>query len=159
MLSSALLSLMGIAELDSIAWSSRSAFTHVLMLSKIKSDFLHTTVKTFSFTSALVSVYKLMRCNRSRIFSFFAHTSSISFHTSMWEQNGNKTKSMSFLLNCVNLNDFWLCLFLTLSALFLSNLLVLGGSNLIKKYVKKVQKLHKQLWNEIHVLWQNKKKN
>ena len=102
---------------------------------------------------------------------------------------------MSFLLNCVNLNDSWLCLFLTLSALFLSNLLVCGaaaaaakslqscptlcnpidgsppgspipgilqarvlewvaiafsvfvgrGANLIKKYVKKVQKLHKQL--------------
>ena len=115
---------------------------------------------------------------------------------------------MSFLLNCVNLNDSWLCLFLTLSALFLSNLLVCGaaaaaakslqscptlcnpidgsppgspipgilqarvlewvaiafsvfvgrGANLIKKYVKKVQKLHKQLWNEFMFYGKTRKK-
>ena len=115
---------------------------------------------------------------------------------------------MSFLLNCVNLNDSWLCLFLTLSALFLSNLLVCGaaaaaakslqlcptlcnpidgsppgspipgilrqeywsglplpslclwggGPNLIKKYVKKVQKLHKQLWNEFMFYGKTRKK-
>lgn len=80
-----------------------------------------------------------------RIF-FFAHTSSISFHTSMWEQNGNKTKSMSFLLNCVNLNGLLALSFSHVISTVFKQFACFGGSNLIKKYVKKVQKLHKQLW-------------
>ena len=124
LLSSAILGLTGITEeLNSTVWNSRSAFTHVLTAlkkkkKKKKSDFLAQTVKTFAFTKCVIWCFiRLIRSNRIRMFSFLNALSQFLF-THPCECSVT-IKSMFFLLNCVNLNDFWLYLFLTLLALFL----------------------------------------